>query len=172
MPLGGGVGIAPGREELALANDGDGDGGGGLGSFVALVGGPAPGLSRPMDATGAHVGEAARARRMNFMVVLGVEYCCGERLMLVMMCVMIEFRNYDTITISSMRLMQIVSTKPALVCSMASRPLKISLYLVRMFQMPSLRLLHRNRGFTSDQIRHSMSGGPSTRNAPQSLMAT
>jgi hypothetical protein len=48
-----------------------------------------------MDATGAHV-EAARARRMNFMV--GVEYCCGERSMLVMMCVMIEFRNYDMIT--------------------------------------------------------------------------
>ena len=38
MPLGGGVGITPGGEELALADDGDG--GGGLGSFVALVGGP------------------------------------------------------------------------------------------------------------------------------------
>jgi hypothetical protein len=33
-------------------------------------------LRRPIDATGAHV-DAARARRMNFMV--GVEYCCGER---------------------------------------------------------------------------------------------
>jgi len=74
--------------------------------------------------------------------------------------------------VSLMRLMQIVSTRPALICSMASRPRKIFLYLVRMFQMPSLRLLHRNRGFTSDQIRHSMSGGPSTRNAHQSLMAT
>lgn len=42
MPLGGGVGIAPGGEELALADDGDSDGGGGLGSFVALVGGPVP----------------------------------------------------------------------------------------------------------------------------------
>jgi hypothetical protein len=40
MPQGGGVGIAPGGEELALADDGDGDGGGGLKSFVALVGGP------------------------------------------------------------------------------------------------------------------------------------
>jgi hypothetical protein len=40
MPQGGGRGIAPGEEELALADDGDGDGG--LGSFVALVGGPVP----------------------------------------------------------------------------------------------------------------------------------
>jgi hypothetical protein len=51
-------------------------------------------LRRPMDATGAHV-EAARARRMNFMV--GVEYCCSERSMLVMICE-IGFRNYDMIT--------------------------------------------------------------------------
>jgi hypothetical protein len=73
--------------------------------------------------------------------------------------------------VSLTRLMLIVSTKPALVCFMASRRLRIFLFMGRMFQMPSLRLLHRNRGFTSDQIGHSMSGGPSTRNALQSLMA-
>ena len=59
----------------------------------------------------------------------------------------------------------------ALVCFMASRRLRIFLFMGQMFQMPSLRLLHRNRGFISDWIRHSMSGGPSTGNAPQYLMA-
>ncbi len=72
----------------------------------------------------------------------------------------------------SMRLMLIVSTKPALVCSMASQQLRIFLSMGQMFQMPLLRLLHRNRGFISDRIRHFMSGGPSTRNTLQFLTAT
>jgi hypothetical protein len=43
--------------------------------------------------------------------------------------------------------------------------------MVLMFQMLLLRLLHQNRGFISDRIRHSMSGGPFIRNTPQYLMA-
>jgi hypothetical protein len=73
--------------------------------------------------------------------------------------------------VSLMRLMLIELIKPALVCSMASRRLKIFLSMVLMFQMLLLRLLHQNRGFISDRIRHSMSGGPFIRNTPQYLMA-
>ena len=72
------------------------------------------------------------------------------------LCVRVRF-------MSLMKRTQIVSTKPAPNYSMGLRLQRILLYMVPTFPMLSLRLLPRNRDFTSDRIGFFTSGGPSIR---------